>query len=169
MEGFHPSDSFSREDMASFMRRADIYRPAVDALALPAESYNLEEQLLSPQVWTLGAMYNDQIVGFVQISQRTSIGGEILTGFHPQARGAVAKAFGAYAIDIAFATKGFLKLWAIIPADNKPAIYMARALDFRLEGRLTEAIVRDKVEYSHKIYAAGLRDLLILARSKQKA
>lgn len=172
-EDFYPSDSYSVPAMAAFMRRPDIYQSASDALAPAPEQMGFEEHLVNPHTWTLGAMFRGEIIGYVQFIQRTSIGGEIHTGFHPQCRGRIAKAFIQYAIAQAWATKGFLKLWALIPGDNRPALVLARTIGFHEEGRLTKAICRAERSYGRgphrRTYAAGLQDIVILTVEKPRS
>ena len=170
-QGFYPKDTFDVDEMASFMRRPDIYMPSSDVLAPPAEVMGFEAHLLNPHTWTVGCFYGPHIIGFVQFIQKTSIGGEIHCGFHPQARGRIAKAFGQYAIDMAFAEKGFLKLWGIIPSDNKQMLWLARHMGFTEEGRIHAAIARGESSYNvnkpgYRFYPAGLRDLVIMGLKK---
>jgi RimJ/RimL family protein N-acetyltransferase len=160
---FDISPTLNVRDMAAFMRTPDIYWSASDALAPAPENLDLESHLVSPFVFTLTCTYGPTIVGYVQFIQRTSIGGEIHTGFHQSCRGAIAKAFIQHAIGIAFRDKGFLKLWAIIPSDNRPAMILARHIGFEHEGRLTKAIVRRMPDGDG---GAPLRDLVLMSISK---
>jgi len=151
-QGFYPSELFNVEVMARFMRAPDIYHAASDALAPPPENMNFESFLLQPHIFTVAAMYDNNICGYVYVMQRTSIGGELHCGFHTAARGKIAKTFIEYAIHRAYEL-GFLKLWAMIPTDNRPAILLAKALNFTPEGRITKAMMRKD----------GVRDVLILS------
>lgn len=159
---FYPTDRFDLGAMQEFMRRPDIYLPAADAISPPSEIVDFITYLSHPNTYTIAAMCQGQIVGHVHFIQRTSIGGEIHTGFRPEVRGKIAKTFIEYSIQTAFHTKGFLKLWALIPSDNRPAIRLAGLLGFQREGRLTRAISRVESKWE----AAGLKDILILGLNK---
>jgi RimJ/RimL family protein N-acetyltransferase len=150
--------------MAQFMRMPEVYWSASDAMAPPPAAMQVEEYLLHPFNFTIAAMYNEIIIGYVLFVKRTSIGAELHTGFHPQARGKIAKAFIEDAIHRAFTVKGLMKLWAIIPADNRRAILGAKAIGFTPEGRLTKAMVRGGQMCQD--CPPGLYDLLILGMSK---
>lgn len=150
---FSATDQFDPQQMQSFMRRPDIYWPAMDAMAPPPETMDFIGHLMSPYTWTVAAMWSGEIIGYVQFVTRTSVGAELSVAFHPQARGRVAKAFTEYAVGRAFSERGLLKLWAIIPSDNRRAIMAAHIMHFHLEGRLTKGMMRE----------GGLRDLLIFS------
>ena len=141
------------------MRRPDIYWPTSDSMAPPPEAMDFVEHMLKPFTWTVAAMWAGEIIGYVQLLQRTSIMAELTTAFHPQARGRIAKTFVEHTIGRAFAERGLLKLMAVIPSDNRRAIVSAYVLHFKLEGRLTGAIIRD----------GGVRDLLIFGLSRGPA
>lgn len=142
--------------MQSFMQQPDIYWATSDRMAPPPEAMDFVTHLMSPFVWTVAALWDKTIIGYVQFVQRTSVGAELHVGFHQAARGRVARTFTEHAIGRAFTERGLLKLWAIIPSDNRRAIVAAYIMHFRLEGRLTRGIMRE----------GGLRDLLILGLEK---
>jgi RimJ/RimL family protein N-acetyltransferase len=150
--------------MAQFMRLPEIYWAASDAMAPPPEMMQLEEYMLHPFNFTVAAMFDETIIGYVLFMKRTSIGAEMHVGFHPQARGRIAKAFIEDAIHRAFTSKGLMKLWAIIPSDNRRAILGAKAIGFAVEGRLTRAMMRGGQVCQD--CPPGLYDLLILGMSK---
>lgn len=158
---FEATDRFQPEAMQQFMRRPDIYWSGTDALAPPPESVDFVAHMLHPDTWITAALFNGHIIGYVQFLRRTSICAEIHVGFHPQCRGKVARGFVQDAIFKAFKTKGLLKLLAVIPSDNRPAILGARHIGFVQEGRLTRAIVRQNDG------GTPLRDLIILGLSKE--
>ena len=112
--------------------------------------------------YTVAVHVNHYIIGYVQFVQRTSIGAEIHVGFHPNFRGVIAKAGIEDAIRTVFEKKGILKLWAIIPSDNRPAILLAKAVGFEPEGRITRAIMRGGSKWSEP----GLKDLVILGLNR---
>jgi RimJ/RimL family protein N-acetyltransferase len=149
---FTASDQFDPMQMQEFMRRPEVYWALNDAMAPPPEAMDFAEHLMNPTVWTVAALWDQHIIGYVQLCQRTSIGAEMTVAFHPQARGRVARTFTEYAIGRAFTERGLLKLWAIIPSDNRRAIMAAYIMHFKLEGRLLRGIMRE----------GGPRDLLIL-------
>lgn len=153
---------FDVEAMQRFMRLPDIYWPAQDALAPPPEAVNFAEYMTLPTVRTVAARYGEHIVGFVQVTQRTSIGGELHCAFHPQARGMIARAVVQHAVALAFTQWGYLKLWSPIASNNRPALYGARHLGFREEGRLVRAIARGESQWG----PAGLYDLVIMTLDK---
>lgn len=161
-EGIAATDVFDPHAMQDFMRRPDIYWSASDALSPQPEAMDFVSHMLHPDIWTIAATINGLIFGYVQFNKRTSIGAEIHTGFHPQFRGKIAKVVIEHSIQRAFKEKGLVKLWAIIPSDNRAAIWGARSMDFLFEGRLRNAIVR----------ATGtdggppLRDLVIFGRDR---
>lgn len=142
MVTFAATDRFAVDEMAAFMRRPEIYWSASDCLAPPPEAIQFEEHLVSPHVWTVAATFHGAIIGYIQFIQKTTIGAEIHTGFHPKTRGKIAKTMIEYAIAMAFRDRGLTKIWGIIPSDNKPALMMAAAIGFRREGRIANAIVR---------------------------
>lgn len=157
-------EAFDPQAMQALRRRPDIYWSENDALAPPPENVDIVSHMLHPDVWTLAGVLGGHIFGYVEFIRRTSIGAEIHCGFHPQFRGAIARAVGMYAINRAFTTKGLVKLWAPIPSDNRAALFAARHMGFREEGRLTRAIVRH-------IEDGGppLRDLVLMALSRENA
>lgn len=165
---FEASIRFDVDEMANFMRTPEIYWPASDALAPQPIDVDFPAHMLSPHVWTMACKYGRHIIGYVQLIQKTAIGGEIHAGFHPSFRGKIAKSFIQHALGIAFREKGFLKIWTMIASDNRAAIYMVRNIGFQHEGRLTNAIVRrtntdDGLPRDH---GPPLRDLVVLAISK---
>lgn len=170
--GFHPTENFAVADMASFMRQPELYWPTTDALAPQPADMRLEEYLTSQWVWTLACCYNNNIIGYVQLNTKTSIGAEFHTGFHPNCRGRIAKVFVEYAITRAFTDKGLLKLWALIASDNRPAILGAKSVGFVPEGRLTKAIMRSPSIAGRRFperwsQTPGLRDIVILGLTKE--
>lgn len=156
------TDQFSPEAMQALRRRPDLYWAMSDALAPPPENVDFIEHMLHPDVWTVAGTLNGYVFGYVEFVRRTSIGAEIHVGFHPQFRGVIARAITQYAISRAFGEKGLVKLWAPIPSDNRAALFGARHLGFREEGRLTAAIVRNTDDGG-----PPLRDLVIMALSKR--
>lgn len=156
---FSATDSFDPHEMQAFCRRPDIYWAINDAMSPPPEAMDFISHLLSPYTWTVAAQWNGEIIGYVQFVQRTSVGAELTVAFHPQARGRVARTFTEYAIGRAFTERGLLKLWAIVPADNRRAIVAAYVMHFRLEGRLRNSVMRE----------GGLRDLLMFGLEKGSA
>lgn len=154
---FQVTDNFDVGAMDSFMRTPEVYWSAVDALAPQPEEIDFTGHILSRDVLTYACTFQDTIVGYVQFIKRTSIGGEIHTGFHRQFRGKIAKSFIQYAIALVFRDKLLVKIWAMIPSDNKPAIYLARHIGFAHEGRLKDAVVR-----SVKGGGPPVRDLVIM-------
>lgn len=157
------SEQFDPVAMQAFRRRPDVYWPAADALSPPPEAMDFVGHMLHPDVWTVAGVLEGHIFGYCEINRRTSIGAEFHVGFHPQFRGVIARAVCRYAIHRAFFTKGLVKLWSPIPSDNRAALYGARHLGFREEGRLTNAIVRN-VESG-----PPLRDLVLMSLSKESA
>jgi RimJ/RimL family protein N-acetyltransferase len=160
---FGATDRFDREEMQKVMRMPDIYWSMADALAPQPEAVDFVGHMAHPDTWTVAGTYGHHIIGFVQFIRRTSIGAEIHVGFHPQFRGIVAKSIIQYAIGMAFEEKHLLKLWAIIPSDNRPCIALARAVGFQPEGRLARSIVRGPSRWGE----AGLKDLVLLGLSKE--
>lgn len=158
---FGATDRFDLGAMQEFMRRPDVYWSAVDALAPPPEEHDFAGYLAHPDVWTVAGTFQGHIIGYVLFNKRTSIGAEIHVGFHPSCRGRIAKSVIEHAIGLAFMHKRLLKLWAIVPSDNRPAIWLARTIGFVPEGRLTNAVVR-QVEGER----GSLRDLIVLGLSK---
>lgn len=140
----YPTDRFDPEAMQAFMRSPDIYWQTRDSMSPPPENVDYVSHLLHPDVWTVAAMLGPHIVGYVLFNRRTTVMAELTVGFHPSARGVIAREFIRTAIAVAFAEKGVLKVLAAIPDDNRAAIYGARHLGFTLEGRLRNAIVRAK-------------------------
>jgi len=163
IEGFYPTEEFDIQEMGSFMRRADIYGPLTDALAPPPESVNFEDYIIQPTTYTMAAMYGPHIVGYCMLVVRTGVAAEMQAGFHPQARGIVAKTFVSYCIAQAWKTKGLLAIWAFIAADNRPARQMAYALGFREEGRLRQSITRAPQDYGGRHRMPGVYDLVCYA------
>lgn len=150
--GFWPADQFPVDQMVAFMRRPDVYWPLNDGLSPPPEVVQFEEHLLNPKVLTIGCMYGQTVVGFVQFQARTSVGAEMTAGFHPQARGKIAKTFCQYAIQRMW-TGSFLSIWALVPSDNQGARVGCRSLGFEEEGRLRQAIAR--------LEPPSIRDIII--------
>lgn len=142
---FDVTDRFDPTVMQDFMRRPDIYWASNDALMPPPEVMNFVEHMLHPDTWTVAATFQGHIIGYVKFVRRTSIMVEMVVGFHPQFRGRIARACVLAAIGQAFREKGFLKIVAVIPDDNKAALVGIRRLGagFVLEGRLSRAIVRE--------------------------
>jgi RimJ/RimL family protein N-acetyltransferase len=156
MQEINASDRFDIEEMQAFMRRPELYWQCHDAFSPPPEQVEYTAYLAHPDIWTIAGTYRGRIIGYVVFNKRTSVGAEIHTAFRSEFRGVIARAIVQHAIGRAFTERGLLKLWAIIPVDNKPAIVGARHIGFRQEGRLTNAILR----------ACGLTDLLILGLGK---
>lgn len=166
MNGTQPQirvvEAFDPQAMQAFRRRADVYWEANDALAPPPENVDIISHMLHPDVWTVAGVLAGHIFGYVEFIRRTSVGAELHVGFHPQFRGVIARAVVRLAIHRAFAEKGLVKLWAPIASDNKAALFGARHLGFREEGRLTRAIVR-------KVNDRGeLRDLVLMGLSRER-
>lgn len=160
LPGLEVTDRFDPAAMQEFMRRDDVYWPSVDALSPSPEHMDFIPHILHQDTWIAAATYGGHIIGYVKFVRQTGVGAELHAAFHPKFRGRVAKAVTMHAIGLAFRDKGLLKLWALVPADNRPAAYGCRAIGFRLEGRLTNAIVR-------KVSAGPpLRDILIFGLSK---
>lgn len=148
---FSATDQFDPYKMQAFCRRPEIYWAINDAMSPQPEAMDFISHLMSQYTWTVAAQWDGEIIGYVQFVQRTSVAAEMTVGFHPQARGRVARTFTEYAIGRAFTERGLLKLCAVIPADNRRAIVAAYVMHFRLEGRLRNSVVRD----------GGLQDLLV--------
>ena len=153
---FSATDQFDPMEMSLFMRRPDIYWPTSYSMAPPPEAMDFVEHMLKPFTWTVAAMWAGEIIGYVQLLQRTSIMAEVTVSFHPQARGRIARTFFEYTMGRAFTERGLLKLTASIPSDNRRAIIAAYVMHFKLEGRLTGAIVRD----------CGICDLLLFGLNR---
>lgn len=151
--GFWPSETFDLPAMCAFMRRPDLYASTYDSMAPAPEQLDLEGHLLKAEVWTLAAMWQSHIVGYVQFNRRTSVAAEVTTGFHPQVPGVAKKAFGAYALAKGWRELGLLTVWALIPSDHRKARLAARVYGFEVEGRLRQAIVHD----------GAVRDVLVYA------
>lgn len=141
------------------MRRPEIYWAVSDAMSPAPEQMDFIGHLLSPYVWTVAALWQQNIIGYVLFEQRTSVGALIHVAFHPEARGKVARTFTLHAIGRAFSERGLLKLWAFIPTDNKRALVGAKHIGFHEEGRLTRTIMRE----------SGLLDLIVLGLEKGDA
>jgi RimJ/RimL family protein N-acetyltransferase len=156
------TDRYDLGAMAAFMRTDDIYWSATDALAPQPEQMDFEGYLLHPDVWSLAATYDGHVIGYVLFNKRTSVGAEIHCGFHKAVRGAVTKTFVQLAIARAFEERGLLKLWAIIPSDNRPACMLAGACGFEREGLLRNAIVRSGAAEGKP----PLRNLVIMGLSR---
>jgi len=154
-------EQFDPLAMQAFRRRPDVYWAGADALSPPPEAMDFVGHMLHPDIWTVAGVLDGHIFGYCEFNRRTSIGAEFHVGFHPQFRGVIARAVCQFAISKAFGEKGLVKLWSPIPSDNKPALFGARHLGFREEGRLRNAIVR-QVEHG-----PPLRDLVIMALSKE--
>jgi L-amino acid N-acyltransferase YncA len=142
--------------MQEFMRRPEIYWAVSDSMSPAPEQMDFIGHLTSPYVWTVAALWEGSVIGYVLFETRTSVSAVIHVAFHPQARGMVARAFAQYAIGRAFTERGLLKLWAFIPTDNKRALFGARHLGFHQEGLLTKSIMRSD----------GLRDLVVMGLEK---
>lgn len=161
---FGATEHFNLEAMQDFMRVPEIYWSATDALAPPPEAMDFVSHMAHPDTSTIAITYGQFIIGYVQFIRRTSVGAEIHVGFHPNFRGGIAKAAIQYAIGVAFSEKGMVKLWAIIPSDNRPAILGAKAVGFSPEGRLRQAIMRGGSHFGE----AGLKDLVLLGLSRDQ-
>lgn len=159
---FNVTDRFDPVAMQAFRRRPDIYWPGADALSPPPEALDFVTHMMHPDIWTVAGTLGGHIFGYVEFNRRTSIGAEVHAAFHPQFRGAIARAVFKSAIAEAFARKGLLKLWGPIPSDNRAALMGARLCGFREEGRITNAVVRDVKDGN----GPPLRDLVIMALSK---
>ena len=142
------------------MRHPDIYWPTRDAIAPQPE--NVHFIFDDPEVWTVAALWDGHIIGYVQFIRKTSIGAEVHTAFMPEFRGKPAKAIGQFAIAKAFTEKALLKLWAPIPSDNRPAMMAARLMGFRVEGRLTRAIIRGDSRWGK----AGIYDMVLFSLNR---
>lgn len=162
------TDRFDPAVMQELMRHESIYWMASDALAPQPEEMDFVEHLAHPDVFTFAATIGGNVFGYVQFVRRTSIGAEIHVGFLPQFRGRIAKTVVQHAIACVFVEKKLFKLWAIIPSDNRAAIWLARSCGFAPEGRLTRAIVRPLRESDRRgdVNDTPLRDLLILSLSR---
>jgi RimJ/RimL family protein N-acetyltransferase len=161
---FGASENFQLEAMQQFMRIPEVYWSSADALAPSPEAVDFVGHMAHADTSTIAITYAEYIIGYVQFIRRTSIGAEIHVGFHPTFRGRVAKAAIQYCIGQAFTLKGMLKLWAIIPSDNRPAIALARAIGFVPEGRLRQSIMRGDSRFGQ----AGLKDLVMLGFSRDQ-
>lgn len=159
---FNVTDRFDPHAMQEFMRQPAIYWPGTDAMAPDPGSIDFVGYMCQSHIWTLAATHGPYIVGYVYFDVRTSIGAELHVGFHPQYRGTLAREVVRFALAKAFAEKGLLKVWAPIPSDNKPALYGARHLGFRCEGRLRNAIVRTGLTGD----GPPLADLVLMSISK---
>jgi RimJ/RimL family protein N-acetyltransferase len=158
------TDNFNHAAMQDFMRIPELYWSAADALSPQPEQIDFVGHMAHPDTWTVAITYDQYIVGYVQFIRRTSIGAEIHVGFHPNFRGHIAKGAIQYAIGVAFGVKHLLKLWAIIPSDNRPAIALSRSIGFVPEGRLRQAIMRGDSRWGK----AGLKDLVLLGLSRDQ-
>lgn len=156
---FSATDSFDPYEMQAFMKRPEIYWATSDSMAPPPEAMDFIGHLRSTYTWTIAAQWDGTIIGYVQFVQRTSVLAELHVAFHPQARGRVARTFTEHAIGRAFTERGLLKLLAIVPSDNRRAVMAAHIMHFRLEGRVSRAIMRE----------GGLRDLLLFGLEKSNA
>jgi len=163
IEGFYPTEEFDIPEMGAFMRRPDIYGPLTDALAPPAEAVDFESYMVQPTTYTMAAMYGPHIVGYCLLALRTGVAAELQAGFHPQARGIIAKTFTSYCLVEAWKKKGLISIWAFIAADNRPARHMVYSLGFRQEGRLRKSITRSPEGYGGRKQQPGLYDLLTYA------
>jgi RimJ/RimL family protein N-acetyltransferase len=159
---FTVTERFDLGAMQDFMRQPAIYWAGADALAPQPEAVQFAEHMLDPSIWTLAATHGPYIVGYVQFNIRTSIGAELHVGFHPQYRGYLAKKVVQYALHLAFTSRGFLKVWAPIPSDNRAALMGARLLGFQCEGRIRNAIVRQ----NEAGVGPPLADLVIMSIAK---
>jgi RimJ/RimL family protein N-acetyltransferase len=158
---FNLTDRYDLAAMTAFMRTPGVYWSASDALAPQPEQLDFESYLAHPDVRSFAATYKGVVIGYVLFNRRTSIGAEIHCGFHQNARGKVAATFVRLAIEQGW-KQGLLKLWAIIPADNRAAAMLAGAVGFEREGVLKNAIVRAGAEEGKP----PLRDLLIFGLSR---
>lgn len=163
---FHPSESFDIKQMGAFMRRPDIYGALTDALAPPAEAVQFEDYMVQPTTWTVACMWEEHIVGYVQLVTRTSVAAEAIAGFYPATRGLVAKRFIEYVIKRAWTERGLLVIWVMIPSDNLPARRMVSEVGFSQEARLRKAMTRVPVAYRGVAKPPGLYDLVVYSLYK---
>jgi RimJ/RimL family protein N-acetyltransferase len=159
---FGATDTFDPAAMQQFMRQPDIFWSTRDALSPPPEVTDFTGHFVHPDVWTMAATWEGDPIGFVQFVKRGPILAEMTAGFHEEFRGRVALGFSRFAIGSVFEKKGILKIVAIVPSDNRPALAGIRRLGFAAEGRLTRAIVRN----SNRWGPAGLYDLTLWGLSK---
>lgn len=152
---FAMSERYDMQAMCQFMARPEIYWATHDRLFPQPEQVDFRPELCHPQTATFAAMYQGQIVGYVQFMRRTSISAEMHLAFREGFRGKVAKTMTLYAMSQIF-QRGMLKVWAGVPSDNRLALLAARHIGMKQEGTLTRAIVTE----------GGLRDLLVFAISK---
>ncbi len=140
------------EQIAKFMAVPELYWAANDRLAPQPEQINFMGYLCHPDTATFVARYGHQIIGFALFIRRTSIGAEMQVSFAKGFRGKTAKTMVEYAMAQIF-KRGLLKLWSLVPSDNKLALVAARHIGMQEEGRLTGAVVRE----------GGIRDVIIMA------
>jgi RimJ/RimL family protein N-acetyltransferase len=153
---FSATDQFDPYAMQEFMRRPEIYWAVSDTMSPPPEAMDFIGHLTSPYVWTVAALWQQDIIGYVLFETRTTVSAVLHVAFLEGARGQVARAFTQHAIGRAFTERGLLKLWAFVPTDNRRALMGARHLGFHEEGRLTKSIMRND----------GLRDLIVMGLEK---
>lgn len=158
---FSITDQFDTQAMQALMRHPDVFWPAADALSPPPEQIDFTEHLAHPDTWTVAGMYQGHVVGFTKFVRRTSVLAEVHVGFLVGFRGKVAKALIESAIGAAFRYKGVLTLLAVVPSDNKAALFLARQLGFVERGRIPQAMVRDCKD-------SPLRDLVMLTLARPK-
>jgi RimJ/RimL family protein N-acetyltransferase len=165
---FHPSEQFDIPKMAAFMRQPEIYGALTDALAPDPERVQFETYMLEPTTWTVACMWEEHIIGYVQLISRTSVAVELISGFHAQARGIIAKRFVEYVIQKAFKERGVLVVWAMIPSDNLPARHGIVACGFHQAARLHRAMIRIPKTYRGVTKSPGLYDLIVYALYRDK-
>jgi hypothetical protein len=159
------TDNFDPAVMAAFMRTPEMYWATRDAFSPSPETMDFAGHMARPDVWTMAATYQGKLVGFVQFTRRTSICAEMEAAFLEGYRGKVALGFCQFALGIAFDIKCLLKVIAVVPSDNRPALMGVRRLGFAEEGRLQQAIVRGESRFGK----AGLYDLVLFGRGRHAA
>jgi RimJ/RimL family protein N-acetyltransferase len=155
---FEMSQRWQLDEVARFMAIPDLYWASNDRLAPQPEQMDFRQHLMHPDVGTYVARYQGTMIGYTQFIRKTSIGAEMHVAFLQPFRGRVAREMVRYAMANTFKEYGLLKLWSPISSDNKPALFAARHIGMREEGRLTQAIVRE----------GGIRDLIVYAITKEK-
>jgi RimJ/RimL family protein N-acetyltransferase len=143
--------------LEAFMKVPEIYWAQNDALSPPPEAVNFIGHLTHPDVATFMATYGTNIIGYVQFVRRSSIAAEMHVAFRKEFRGTVARAMVQYALASVF-KRGLLKVWGLVPSDNRAAAMAARLIGMHVEGRLKDATVRED----------GLRDIVIFSISRDK-
>jgi RimJ/RimL family protein N-acetyltransferase len=156
---FQISERHDREATAAFMALPEIYWATHDRLAPQPEAVDWQHELSLPSVATFTATFKGNVIGYVQFTRRTSIGVEIHVAFRENFRGKVAKVMTLAAMATMFRDRGVLKVWGVVPADNRLAQLAAYHVGMKLEGTLTRAIVREE---------GGVRDLLIFGITKEQ-